>query len=348
MERYIAIDNVCAWPNLTMMPNGDIIATIFNQPGHGICEGDVECWASEDGGRLWQLRGTPAVHEPTTNRMNVAAGLAHDDTLVVLASGWDKRPPKGQGKHGNVGQQVLPAWTCLSTDGGRTWTRGEDIPLPGDESQRIIPFGDIVKMPQGKLGACIYSWEPPNKHNAYFYTSNDNGRSWSMCGPIRKGNTNETTPIALADGRLLAAARTLDDQHLELLESTDGGKNWNEKGPATLGMQHPGNLRQLACGRLLVSYGVRNPGAYGVAARLSSDAGATWSPPRQLVTLPDNLSRNKLYPDGAGEQTPYSEGQDCGYPSSVQLDDGIIVTAYYTRGSQEHERYHMGVVRWRV
>ncbi len=28
MEHYIAIDNVCAWPNLTRMPDGAIIATI--------------------------------------------------------------------------------------------------------------------------------------------------------------------------------------------------------------------------------------------------------------------------------------------------------------------------------
>ena len=31
-ERYIGVDNVCAWPNLTSMPDGAIIATIFNQP----------------------------------------------------------------------------------------------------------------------------------------------------------------------------------------------------------------------------------------------------------------------------------------------------------------------------
>jgi len=55
MERYIAIDNVCAWPNLTQMPDGTIIATIFNQPTHGGWEGDVECWASEDDGRTWHL-----------------------------------------------------------------------------------------------------------------------------------------------------------------------------------------------------------------------------------------------------------------------------------------------------
>ena len=31
----IAMDNVCAWPNLTVMYDGEIIATIFNKPSHG-------------------------------------------------------------------------------------------------------------------------------------------------------------------------------------------------------------------------------------------------------------------------------------------------------------------------
>ncbi len=34
MERYVAIDNVCAWPNLTLMPQGTLLAIIFSQPAH--------------------------------------------------------------------------------------------------------------------------------------------------------------------------------------------------------------------------------------------------------------------------------------------------------------------------
>ena len=56
----VAVENVCAWPNLTVLPDGAIVATIFNQPSHGSVAGDVECWATEDAGRTWQKRGTPA------------------------------------------------------------------------------------------------------------------------------------------------------------------------------------------------------------------------------------------------------------------------------------------------
>jgi hypothetical protein len=56
MERFVAVDNVCAWPNLTKMPDGDIVATMTNQPTHGGWEGDVECWAGEDDGCPWHHR----------------------------------------------------------------------------------------------------------------------------------------------------------------------------------------------------------------------------------------------------------------------------------------------------
>ena len=58
MESYIAIDNVCAWPNLTPIPDGSGAAVIFNQPTHGRWQGDVECWGSQDEGRTWDREGS--------------------------------------------------------------------------------------------------------------------------------------------------------------------------------------------------------------------------------------------------------------------------------------------------
>jgi len=36
-----------------------------------------------------------------------------------------------------------------------------------------------------------------------------------------------------------------------------------------------------------------------------------------------------------------------GYPASVQAADGTLVTAYYASSVPAHQRYHMGVVRWK-
>lgn len=330
MERYIAIDNVCAWPNLTLMPDGAIIATIFNQPTHGGWEGDLECWASTDGGITWAKRGTPAPHEPATNRMNAAAGLARDGALIVFAGGWTKRPPRSEPPRVKFDDSdFLLAWVCRSSDGGYTWTRDGRITLPAELHRNPSPFGDMVQLPDGTLGVSLYGRRSSERQDgiAHLYRSADDGHTWEAHSVIAAGDYNETTLLAHSSGRVLAAARTWQDGHLDLLFSDDSGATWVNRGPVTLAGQHPAQLLELADGRILLVYGIRNPGLYGVGARVSDDRGATWSLPRLLV----NLGGDKV---------------DCGYPASVQLPDGGIVTAYYAAGTEAHQRYHMGVVRW--
>lgn len=72
----------CAWPNLTLMPNGEIAAIIYSHPSHGWHEGDPELWVSSDSGFTWGLRSEVTRHEPPTVRMNVAAGLNPQGHLV--------------------------------------------------------------------------------------------------------------------------------------------------------------------------------------------------------------------------------------------------------------------------
>ena len=65
---FVAIDGMVAWQSLTLLPNDTILATVFNQPSHGRCECDMDCFASTDGGRSWQFRSRVCEHEPGTNR----------------------------------------------------------------------------------------------------------------------------------------------------------------------------------------------------------------------------------------------------------------------------------------
>ncbi|MEO2045307.1 MAG: sialidase family protein [Pirellulales bacterium] len=319
MERFVAIDNVCAWPNLTRLPDGAIAANIYNQLIHGDWEGDVECWASEDEGRTWALRGTPAPHEPTTNRMNIAAGLAQDGTLIVLASGWSPRLPVGQYSRPPEAQ-VLPTWASRSKDGGRTWDVHKEAVLP---KRLLIPFGDIVQLTDGALGASVY--DPAEEGNSsHFCVSKDGGRTWSLRGTVRDGDANETALVVLPKGRLLAAVRTDYNRDMALHVSDDAGATWTHRSSPAPANQHPGHLLVLQDGR----DGIRNQGLFGVGTRLSEDGGETWLSPQLLVS--------------------FDCPNDSGYPSSVQAADGTIVTAYYVRSVPAHQRYHMGVVRWQL
>ncbi len=313
-ERYVAIDNVCAWPNLTLMPDGSVVATIFNRPYHGLGVGDVECWSSRDG-RLWEKRGSPAVHEGQSNRMNVAAGLAHDGSLVVLASGWGGR---------DFREEILPTLVARSSDGGRSWHRSSKVQLP-EGVDFLIPFGDIVRG-EGQLLAASFYHEVPGKANAYLLFSRDDGRSWGDAVKLAPDDYNETALLRLGPDRWLAASRSHADGHLALYVSEDEGRHWARSGLLTLPGHHPAHLLEMADERVLLTYGIREKGHHGIGYRTSRDQGRTWSRPTRIVNL--------------------EETTDGGYPSTVQLTDGTLLTAYYSNRVPQHQRYHMGAVRW--
>lgn len=273
--------------------------------------------------------------------MNLGAGLSSDGALVVLCSGWSSVTSYGTQIPAKFHRKVIDSVVCRSYDGGASWQQGGSIEKP-HQIDSFMAYGDIVQSSDGILGACFHSWGDSTEKGvigfpnftSYFLRSYDDGRTWVepvVIGKDAKGNpinNNETAVICIDGKTLLAAARTLDDQHLELYESEDFGKTWHRRGPVTLAYQHPAHFLMLHDGSILLTYGIRNKGFYGVGARISKDRGNTWSTPLYLVNF-------EIATDG-------------GYPGSVQLDDGTIVTAYYANKVPYHNRYHMGVVRWKT
>ena len=338
VERFISIDNVCAWPNLTAMPDGSITAAIFNRPSHGQEEGSIDIWGSADG-RFWEKRGTAAPNKPQTNRMHVAIGLANNRDLVALVTGFtniqqpgqDKKLPfrdkYGEKKAGRRTHFLMPAWVCRSRDGGRTWTQVDQFPAPPEGWSTFIPYGDIVIGADGALHATCYSSKtnaPVRTTNAWHFRSDDDGKTWRATSIIGTSH-NETDLFHLGGKKWLAASRTVDTVALDLFRSDDDGATWSGRQKVAGVQQMPADLVRLSDGRLLLTYGNRVAGQFGVQAKLSRDNGMTWSIPIRLA---------------------HSVGRDCGYPSSIQRPDGSIVTAYYSAGVENHSRYHMGVVIW--
>jgi hypothetical protein len=332
----------CAWPNLTMMPGGEIGAVIFNQPCHGLWEGDVELWVSGDAGGTWALRSQVTQHEPPSVRMNVAAGLNAEGHLVALVSGWamDGAGPAGRGA-------VLAPWICISEDEGRTWEMVGEV-RPGEEEMQglardseLVPFGDVCVHGDELVVSCYGGMYPkggPEGRSSIMLRSSDGGRRWEVASAIGVGRYNETDLLVPSRGPWLAIVRLAGvatdepgfvlSPNLRLFRSQDEGATWQAGEYVSVPGQIPGHLLELSDGRILLSYGSRIPRFRGVMGRLSEDGGKTWCVPFVIVG-------------------GLLEG-DLGYPSSVQVESGEVVTAYYANCAPWHQRYHMGVVRWRL
>ncbi|MBK9168828.1 MAG: exo-alpha-sialidase [Bryobacterales bacterium] len=336
-EFFVSIDNKGLWPNLTKLPGGEIAAAVYNHPSHGYgSNSDVELWVSHDGGMSWQFRSRITDHpeEPNAIRMNHAVGLNAKGELVALVSGY----------HEGQKLPVLPVQRCISADQGRTWRR--DL-LEMTE----IPHGDIFLLPDGRLVCPVYGRVSvtPRRSRSAVYFSENGGETWGNRRPVADGS--ETFVLRLRSGAWLAAARTncLDPMDgvlphgsgEALLRSDDEGRSWSAPKLISPQGQENAHLLELRDGRILCSFTSRIPGLFGVVLRMSEDGGATWSLPVVLLSAPATDWRKT----------------DSGYPSSVELDDGTIVTAYYfgpkrpewaAHGLPWHQRYHMGVARWKL
>lgn len=329
-QRLVAIDNVCAWPNLTLLSDGSINATVFGKPSHGQMEGAAECWNSING-EFWTKVGIPAPNEPHTNRMNVACGLAKNGDLLVLCSGWTDVKQPMRPKQPVFRDDILSNWVCRSHDGGKTWSQIKVFPAPDAGWTHYIPFGDIKIGEDGALHVSCYGGEftDPSKstktkgYRSWHFRSDDDGKTWRRTSIIHPTG-NETTLLHLGGKRWMAAAR---ERAMDLFVSEDDGETWGEPMRVTEKNEINGHLVRLKDQRILLSYGSRVKDEFGVLGKFSSDEGKTWGPPVRIARTLES---------------------DCGYPSTVQRPDGKLVTAWYSKASENHQRYHMGVAIWQA
>ncbi len=323
---HVAIQGVCAWPNLVPLDDETILAIIFNQPCHGAWEGDVDCWSSTDQGITWRFRGRVAPHEAGTNRMNVAAGKTASGSVIVLASGWSNKgrpyeaPPRPPSE-----SRVLPAWICRSSDAGRTWEILGNV--PDIEGVPAIPFGKIECATDGSLRATAYLGYAQSASKpiaAWLLKGTPDGSRWEPLAPIAQG-INETDILRVGKTEWLAVGRGDPIQQLHLYRSLDDGQTWCREGSVSLPRQIPAHLLQTPDGRLVLTYGNRCLGHLGVDGRISRDNGRTWGAPFRIAAA--------------------EESWDCGYPSTVLLKNGRLLTAFYQQISGEYH-YEMKTTIW--
>lgn len=325
------------WPTLTRRKNGELWVSWSGGRAAHVCPfGQVHAMSSKDDGHTWtwpRVLLDGAIDDRDSGVMETDKGTLIVTTFTSLA--YESYLEKGQrmsalGQDGwqtkGFGETELSKWTAChnrltaeerkaelgqwlirSEDGGKSW--GSRIPT-------------IVNSPHGPIqlkdGRLLYAgkklWSEDKRIGVC--DSTDDGKTWQWLAeiPTREGDEvakgyHELHAVEAADGRIIAQIRNHNAANAGSTlqsESHDGGKNWSTPRPITFGL--PSHLLRLRDGRLLMTYGHRRP-PFGNQARVSIDHGQMWSEP--MIISGDGI------------------GGDLGYPSTVELADGSLLTVWY-------------------
>ncbi len=316
------------WPTVMRRSNGDLwVAWSGGREAHICPFGQVHAMTSRDNGDTWtwpRVLLDSAIDDRDSGMLETAKGtllvttftsLAYESVLEkqIAAATWPpEKLARWKAAHARLSdaerKAELGEWLIRSTDGGKTWSTR----LP-----------TVVNSPHGPIqlrdGRLLYAgkelWTDAQRIGVC--ESLDDGQTWRWLSeiPTRNGDQagesyHELHAVEAADGTLVAQIRNHNKANSgETLqsESKDGGKSWSE--PHAIGVWgKPSHLIKLRDGRLLMSYGYRRA-PFGNQARISSDHGRTWSEPMVISA------------DGSGG--------DLGYPSTVELADGTLLTIWY-------------------
>ncbi|NQU24605.1 MAG: exo-alpha-sialidase [Candidatus Nealsonbacteria bacterium] len=315
------------WPTLARRRNGQLLLVCSGGRESHVCPfGRVEMMRSDDDGQTWgwpRVMIDSAIDDRDAGVLETAKGSILVTTFTssayepILAQAeksgaWsEQRLRHWQAAHRRLSaeqrQSELGVWMVRSTDGGVTFSARYDCLVDS-------PHGPI-QLADGRL---LYGgkdlWRP--KHRVGFCESTDDGQTWRWLAelPVREGdsheNYHELHAVAAADGRLVAQIRNhngANSRETLQSESADGGKTWSA--PRSIGVWGlPSHLLRLKDDRLLMTYGHRRA-PLGNQARVSKDHGRTWS--EAMIVSGDGTSG------------------DLGYPSTVELADGSLVSVWY-------------------
>ena len=357
--------NYLAWPTIGRTADGELLVVFSGDREAHVCPyGKNQVIRSRDGGETWSEAET----------INSSPLDDRDTGLVVMRSGtilitWFTMTTYADAEDAE--------WSTMTTysdprDPNRyrerypesydAWVRHWRKILPedreryhGNRSRRSLDgggtwepaVGTIVTAPHGPIqlrddrllmvGNTLIDGKPV----VAAAQSTDEGRSWSMTGivPFPQDKAaeaeyfNEPHIVELPDGKVVCLIRyeptreRFDEWYMQQSESADGGTTWTPAHPTPI-WGFPPHLIRLDSGPLLVTYGHRKP-TYGERACLSHDGGVTWDIENEMVLRDDA-------PSG-----------DLGYPASIELEPGEILTVYY-QVENEGEKTCLMATRWSV
>lgn len=208
----------------------------------------------------------------------------------------------------------------ISEDGGYTFGEVKKIPVTSIHGPCVAPNGDVLYIGRSweterDVKDCIQCWKMLPDDSFEFVSDienvSDEDREMVSCEPcaVVLPNGKIIVHIRVQCGGSRVKGKESTDKVFTTYQSvsTDGGKTFTK--PYDLGNNGaPCHIMRHSSGVLIATYGYRNA-PYGQRVMFSFDEGETWDM--------DYILRD----DGPSG--------DLGYPCTVELDDGSLLTVYY-------------------
>lgn len=323
-------NNYFAWPSAKRLQDGRIAVGASGFRLRHVCPfGKAVMMTSADEGATYSLP-TPVIDTCLDDR---DCGIATFGKSGVIATSFNNTV-NFQRHHATKEDQLhldsispedeardLGATFRISHDGGQTFGPLYKSPITSPHGPIELKNGTVMWL--GRTFSCENSRMESDAVKAY-RVNTENGEM-TYIGEIEnieiegsKALSCEPYAIELDDGTILAHIRVqcypIHVFTLYQSKSTDGGKTWTKpRQILTREGGAPAHILQHSSGLLVCTYGYRGEPLrtppFGIKVMFSQDNGETWSKSEDIYT-------NKV-------------SLDLGYPSTVELKDGSLLTVFY-------------------
>ena len=338
-ETIDSLHNYAGWPSVARLQNGKLALTASAFRLNHICPfGKCVISYSEDEGKTWTLPA-PVIDTPLDDRDGGITAFGKSSVIVTSFNNSVQFQRDQAGRNAShcakkyrdyvnayldvlerddEWKNYLGSMFRISHDCGVTFGEVKKIPVTCPHGPAAGPAGTLLY-----IGRLFFEDEEVQGEDSRLvaYRVFQDG-SFEPLGKIKSPGAGflsyEPHAIVLPDGKVLVHIRMeKEDKSLFTIfqcESYDGGKTFTmphqilaDKGGAPAHLILNGDT-------LISTYGYRLE-PYGIRAMFSRDFGKTWDADHVLVD------------DGAS--------WDIGYPSSVVLKDGSILTVYYGKAESD-------------
>lgn len=350
MSNPTGVHNYFGWPTVARLQDGSLacVASGF-RIGHVCPFGKVALIRSYNNGKTW-TKPEIIIDTPLDDRdagicafgKNSVIVTSFNNTIKSQRENFEVTPYKlaylDVAEARGDEKKYLGSTAVISHDGGKTF--GDIIKFPVSAPHGPIYLNDGSLFYVGRVFENDFSSFDEKVIRCYKIDEGGNAELIGKIDDIDGYNSWEPHAIQLPSGRIIVHIRVQDEFTAKAFtiyqcESEDGGRSFTKphmilpiKGGA------PSHLMLHSSGMLISTYSHRKS-PYGIRAMFSRDGGESWDTGNQIFVngMGKSADGEPIIPDPQQEDSfdpmNITADYDLGYPSSIELEDGSLLTVFY-------------------